>query len=569
MFKKFVSLLSLVVLIFTLAACQEEASTSEENDQSSEGSNEKLKIFTTVYPLQFFAEQIAGDQASVESILPTGSDPHTYEPTTQEMVEIAEADAFIYNGAGLESYAKQISESVESEDVKILEASKGIDLKEHVHNHEGVEGNHGDEHAHEGEEGDHEEKHAHEGEEGEHEGEHAHEEDSEGDEHAGHNHGDQDPHVWLDPMLAIQQAAHVKETLVELKPEQEKTFNQNFEELKKELENLDQDFHSQLESLPQNKIIVSHAAYGYWEQAYGIEQIAVSGLSPTNEPSQKELQTIIETAEQHGLNHVFFEQNVTPKVADVVRKEIGAETLRIHNLSVLTEEDVKNEEDYFTLMRHNLEELTKALSESSSGSGDTSGNEESEHEHEHSHDHDEEAQKIYEGYFEDSQVKDRSLSDWEGAWQSVYPHLQDGTLDEVFAHKAEEDEDMTADEYKAYYQKGYQTDVKRIKIQEGKVTFFENGDQSSGEYGYDGYEILTYEAGNRGVRYIFELKEDTEGLPQYIQFSDHRISPTEVGHYHLYWGDDRDALLEEVTNWPTYYPSNMDGHDIAHEMVAH
>jgi len=392
----------LVILIIILAGCANDEATSKEEGNKEEGADEELKIFTTVYPLQFFAQQIAGEHASVESILPPGSDPHTYEPTTKEMVEIAEADAFIYNGAGLEPYAKQISDSIKSEDIKILEAAKGIDLEEHVHNHEGEDGHEGeqaheeegiheDEHSHDGEEGSHEDEHAHEGEQGNSEDDHAPEgEENQEDSHEGHNHGDQDPHVWLDPIRSVQLAEHIKETLVELNPEQEEAFTKNFEELKGELESLDQQFHNQLEDLPQNKIIVSHAAYGYWEQAYGIEQIAVSGLSPTNEPSQKELESIIEKAEKHNLNHVFFEQNVTPKVAEVVRKEIGAETLRLHNVSVLTEEDIKNEETYLTLMKHNLEQLTKALSYSSSDDSSES-EEQSDSEHEHDHGHDEEA----------------------------------------------------------------------------------------------------------------------------------------------------------------------------------
>ncbi|ASF38933.1 zinc ABC transporter substrate-binding protein AdcA [Halobacillus halophilus] len=520
----------LVILIIILAACANDEATSNEEGNKDEGADEELKIFTTVYPLQYFTKQIAGDQASVESILPPGSDPHTYEPTTKEMVEIAEADAFIYNGAGLEPYAKQISDSIKSEDIKILEAAKGIDLEAHVHNHE-EEGN---------EEGAHE----------------------------GHNHGDQDPHVWLDPISSVQLAEHIKETLVELNPEQEEAFTKNFEELKGELEILDQEFHSQLEDLPQNKFIVSHAAYGYWEQAYGIEQIAVSGLSPTNEPSQKELENIIEKAEKHNLNHVFFEQNVTPKVAEVVRKEIGAETLRLHNVAVLTEEDIKNEETYLSLMKHNLEQLTKALSNSKSGDSSES-EEQSDSDHGHSHGGDEEAQKIYDGYFEDSQVKDRPLSDWEGDWQSVYPYHEDGTLDEVYTHNAEDSEDMTAEEYKEYYEKGYKTDVDRIVIDGATVTFYKDGEEKFGEYTSDGYEILAYEVGNRGVRYIFKLKEEKEGLPQYIQFSDHSIDPTDADHYHLYWGDDREALLDEVTHWPTYYPSDRSGDEIVHAMMQH
>ncbi|RSL30228.1 metal-binding protein ZinT [Salibacterium salarium] len=219
---------------------------------------------------------------------------------------------------------------------------------------------------------------------------------------------------------------------------------------------------------------------------------------------------------------------------------------------------------------------TSADSEDSSESQEQaseSHTHENEHDHDHEHDHshadDEEAQQIYDGYFEDSQVEDRSLSDWEGDWESVYPYLQDGTLDEVFTHKAENEGDMTEEEYKEYYHEGYQTDVDRIVIQEDTVTFFNNGEENSGEYVYDGYEILTYDAGNRGVRYIFELAEEAEGVPSYIQFSDHSIYPNDADHYHLYWGDDREALLDEVTNWPTYYPSAMDGHDIAHEMIAH
>ncbi|MCY8721526.1 ZinT/AdcA family metal-binding protein, partial [Bacillus sp. S10C12M] len=82
-----------------------------------------------------------------------------------------------------------------------------------------------------------------------------------------------------------------------------------------------------------------------------------------------------------------------------------------------------------------------------------------EHSHDHSHAHDEESEKIYEGYFKNNQVKDRSLSDWEGDWQSVYPYLQDGTLDEVFSYKSEHEGDKTAEEYKEYYKKGYKTDV--------------------------------------------------------------------------------------------------------------
>lgn len=186
----------------------------------------------------------------------------------------------------------------------------------------------------------------------------------------------------------------------------------------------------------------------------------------------------------------------------------------------------------------------------------------------HSHAHDHSADDIYKGIFDDAQIKARSLSDWAGDWQSVYPLLQNGALDSVMQHKAEHGE-KSAEDYKKYYETGYATDVDRILFDGDSVTFFQNGEPVQGHYAEDGYEILTYKAGNRGVRYVFKKVSGDSAAPAFIQFSDHKIAPALADHYHLYWGDDRAALLKEVTNWPTYYPAKLTGAEIAAEMVAH
>ncbi|RJE86586.1 ZinT family metal-binding protein [Paracoccus onubensis] len=197
--------------------------------------------------------------------------------------------------------------------------------------------------------------------------------------------------------------------------------------------------------------------------------------------------------------------------------------------------------------------------------GDKSAGHDHAHQHDHSHGDDD---AIYNGYFDDDQIADRDLSDWEGDWQSVYPLLRDGSLDEVMAHKAEHG-DQTAEEYHAYYETGYKTDMDRLVIDGDNVTFHNGDDNFGGNYESDGYEVLTYEKGNRGVRFIFRKTKGDEEAPQFIQFSDHRIAPAPADHFHLYWGDDRAALLEEVVNWPTYYPSGLNAEQIAHEMIAH
>ncbi len=214
--------------------------------------------------------------------------------------------------------------------------------------------------------------------------------------------------------------------------------------------------------------------------------------------------------------------------------------------------------------------LVGCAEESNDTNNDSKGNQENTvHEHNHSHELDEEKKKIYNGYFEDKQVKDRPLSDWAGDWQSVYPYLKDGTLDEVFEYKSAQDGNKTFEAIKDYYEIGYKTNTDHIKIEGDFVTFFDHGHAHKGEFEYDGYEILTYEKGNRGVRFIFKHIGDDEAVPSYIQFSDHIIAPQKSDHYHIYWGNDREALLNEVNNWPTFYPSQMDGHTIAHEMMAH
>ncbi|WP_414051366.1 metal-binding protein ZinT [Macrococcus animalis] len=197
-----------------------------------------------------------------------------------------------------------------------------------------------------------------------------------------------------------------------------------------------------------------------------------------------------------------------------------------------------------------------------------------EHQHEQGHSHGghemtKEEENIYKGIFKNEQVKDRPLTDWEGDWQSVYPYLQDGTLDEVFEHKAEDDDSKTAKEYKAYYTTGYKTDISRINIGEKEISFYKGKVKATAEYEYDGKEILKYEAGNRGVRFVFKKVSGNANAPKFIQFSDHIIAPEKALHYHIYMGNDRAELLKEMEHWPTYYPADLEGEEIKEEMLAH
>lgn len=174
-------------------------------------------------------------------------------------------------------------------------------------------------------------------------------------------------------------------------------------------------------------------------------------------------------------------------------------------------------------------------------------------------------------HFADSDVQDRTLADWAGDWQSVYPYLEDGDLDDVMEAKAETGEKNAA-EYREYYEKGYKTDVSGITINDSDntINFVRNGISSKGVYEYKGYQIYDYVSGNRGVRYFFEAVTKDDNAPEYVQFSDHGIAPGKAEHFHIYMGNDGfEALSEEMDNWPTYYPAGMTGTQIADDMLEH
>ncbi|ABS21839.1 metal ABC transporter substrate-binding protein [Bacillus cytotoxicus] len=304
----------LLVFALIFAGC-----STKNNSVAKKG--DKLSVYTTIFPLADFTKKIGGDYVNVETIYPPGADSHTYEPSQKQTVQIAKADLFVYNGAGLEPFAEKMEKTLKQENVQTVNASQGIDL------HASSE----DEH---------------------------HEQESDHKEH-GHHH-DQDPHVWLDPILAMKQAEKIKDALVKLQPEHKKEFEKNFAALQTKFTDLDDHFKSVVTNAKTKEILVSHAAYGYWEHRYGLKQIPIAGISSSEEPSQKELAAITKTAKEHGLKYILFETFSTPKVAEVIQKETGTKILRLNHLATISEDDVKKNKDYFTLMEENVNVLKEA-----------------------------------------------------------------------------------------------------------------------------------------------------------------------------------------------------------------
>ena len=184
---------------------------------------------------------------------------------------------------------------------------------------------------------------------------------------------------------------------------------------------------------------------------------------------------------------------------------------------------------------------------------------------EHAHDHSKEVST-----FEDHEVQDRSLSDWAGSWQSAYPFALDGTLDDAFAAMAEEGE-MTADEYKTYYQNGYKTDITNIDIAGDHITFtYENGKKAGTDYKYIGYYIQNWSTGTKAAMYRFEAVDRTSGAPVCIEFNDHMIESAAAEHFHIRMSNESfDAIVDPEKSWPTFFPADMTGEDLCEHMEGH
>ncbi|MBS4215277.1 metal ABC transporter solute-binding protein, Zn/Mn family [Neobacillus rhizophilus] len=308
--KKLILFLSfLLPLSLVLSACGN-------NTEKTTKKKNQLTIYTTVFPLQYFTDRIGGKYVKVATIYPPGADEHTFEPSQKDMMNLADSDLFFYIGLGLEGFVEKAKGTLKDENVTLVPAAEGLKLpKDH----------------HSSEEEDHED-------------------------HAGVN-----PHVWLDPVYSKEMAAVIRDQLAKKLPQRKAYFDENYQKLADELDELDANFANTISQAKHKKIIVTHAAFSYWETRYGIEQISISGLSTTNEPSQKELEKIISMADHEGLHYMLFEQNVKSKLGKVVQKEIGARALPIHNLAILTKDDIKNKETYFSLMNKNLKTLETAL----------------------------------------------------------------------------------------------------------------------------------------------------------------------------------------------------------------
>lgn len=339
-------LLVLLIVIAGVTGCTD-------TDREEDG---KLRVYASFYPMYDFTSKIGGDKISVYNMVPSGVEPHDWEPTAADIVNLENADLFVYNGAGMEHWVENVLKTLENKDLVVVEASMGINLlaNEDDHYHEDEHDDHEEEHDDHGH--DHDDDHDHE----EEHDDHGHDHDDRGHSHD-HDHGEFDPHVWLDPINVKIEMENIKNALVQIDPDNKEYYEENYERYSGELDQLHDEFINTLNDLPNRDIVVSHKAFSYMCHAYGLNQIAVDGLSPDSEPNPGRMAEVIDLVNENNIKVIFFEELASPKVANTIADATGAAVDVLNPLEGLSDEELQSGEDYFSVMRKNLEAISKAL----------------------------------------------------------------------------------------------------------------------------------------------------------------------------------------------------------------
>ncbi len=304
-----VTLLSLVLFIPVLfAACD------RTTDRPADG---KVTVVTSTYPLTFLVQRIGGDRVSVVQLVKPGVEAHDFEPAPSDIRTIANADVFFYNHPAFEGWALAAATASGSGPG----GGRGVTAVQTVILESGDEGRGGQ----------------------------------------GIDGASFDPHVWLNPIAALEQGDKITAALVAADPDGSAEYVRNGEGLGAELRGLDDLIAAGLSNCALDTVVVSHLAFGHMAARYGFSQVGLAGLSPESESGPSHIASAIEQIGELGIRHILQEPIVDSRLAKTVADETGTDILLLHPLAVRTADEVRDGEDYVSIMKANAETLKIAL----------------------------------------------------------------------------------------------------------------------------------------------------------------------------------------------------------------
>ncbi|MDP6055848.1 MAG: zinc ABC transporter substrate-binding protein [Dehalococcoidia bacterium] len=296
--------LVLTLIMSVVVACDREL------DEPSGG---EISVATTTYPLTYLTEKIGGNRVVVNQVVKPGIEAHDFEPAPSDIRAITNSTLFIYNHPAFESWALNAATAARNDGAERIVVVQTINLES------------ADE--------DHDEDHGH----------------------------DDDAHVWLNPLKALEQSERILSALIEVDPESSRDYTRNAAALSVELRALDDLISRELANCNLGSVVVSHLAFGHIAERYGFEQIGLAGLSPEFESGPSQIAQVIDRIDALGIKHILREPIVSDRLAESVAAETGATLLTLHPLEVRTSAEASEGLDYIDIMKSNAATLHTAL----------------------------------------------------------------------------------------------------------------------------------------------------------------------------------------------------------------
>ena len=315
----------------------------------------KYSVVSTSFPGYDFARAVTKNtNISTKMLVKPGAETHTYEPTPQDIIDIKNADMFIYVGGDSDTWVEKILKDVDTKKTYVV---KLVDLVSTVEEEivEGMEDE--DEHNHDHDydhdhDHDHDHKHDHDHDHESHEHKHEHDEEEEGSEI--------DEHVWTSPKKAMEIVKKIAEVASEINAEEKTKINDNTEKYVAEIAQVDKDLHQAIDGKISEIVVADRFPFRYFADEFGLKYAAAfSGCSEQTEASAKTISFLINKVKQDKVKKIYKIELSNGKIAETVSKDTGAEVLELHSAHNVTAEDFSKGVTYVDLMKRNLVALSK------------------------------------------------------------------------------------------------------------------------------------------------------------------------------------------------------------------
>ncbi|GAA0740280.1 metal ABC transporter solute-binding protein, Zn/Mn family [Clostridium oceanicum] len=301
--KKSIAIFAIIVSFLTFTACSKEKNANSSNVEK----NSKIQVVVSFSPLENLVRYIGGDKVEIKTLIPTGSEPHEFEPKLKDMKLLNESKLFIYNGLGIENWVDKTLGNINKDSLEVVNSSKSIKPIKIA------------------EKGD-------------------------------ANHGKYDPHIWLSLKSAIKQSENIKEGLVKVDSSNKKFYEENFKKFKEKAEKLYGTYREKLSECKNKNFVTGHAAFGYLCRDFNLKQSSVEDVFQEGEPTPKKIKGLVDYCKRYNIKTIFYEENVSPKVSNTLAKEVGGKIKKIDTMEVN-----KKDKDYFDIMESNLEKIYLSL----------------------------------------------------------------------------------------------------------------------------------------------------------------------------------------------------------------